>query len=95
MAQYGEDLAVVGRTIGESYDCLSDVLPVSGALDFTTVDVEASVASIGLYGTLAPDYEGLIEAAASHTGFYLMVDGCGVSDQAFSGGDTTASTYNA
>jgi hypothetical protein len=90
-AQYGEDLSVVGRTIGESYDCLSDVLPVTGALDFTTVDVEASVASIGLYGALTPYYEGLIEANASHTGFYLMVDGCGVSDQAFSGGGTTAS----
>ncbi len=90
-AQYGEDLSVVGRTIGEPYDYLSDVLPVTGALDFTSADVEASVASIGLYGSLTPYYEGLIEANASHTGFYLMVDGCGVTDQAFSGGGTTAS----
>ncbi|MCK4680241.1 hypothetical protein KAT82_03900, partial [bacterium] len=90
-AQYGEDLSVVGRTIGEPYDYLSDVLPVTGALDFTSADVEASVASIGLYGALTPYYEGLIEATTSHTGFYLMVDGCGVTDQAFSGGGTTAS----
>jgi subtilisin-like proprotein convertase family protein len=91
MAQYGEVLTVVGRTIGEPYDCLNDVLPVTGALDFTTVDVEASVASIGLYGALAPDYEGLVEANVSHAGFYLMIGGCGVTDQVFSGGGTTAS----
>ncbi|MCK4512249.1 carboxypeptidase regulatory-like domain-containing protein, partial [bacterium] len=91
MAQFGEDLSVVARTIGEAYDCLSDVLPVTGASDFTSADVDASVASIGLYGALTPYYEGLIEAAASHTGFFLMVDGCGVSGQAFSGGGTTAS----
>ncbi|MCK4914552.1 MAG: hypothetical protein KAS89_00200, partial [Candidatus Eisenbacteria sp.] len=91
VAQYGEDLSVVGRTIGEPYDCLSDVLPITGALDFTSADVEASVASIGLYGALTPYYEGLIEATTSHTGFYLKVDGCGVSDEVFSGGGTTAS----
>ena len=90
-AEYGEDLSVAGRTMGEPYDCLSDVLPVTGALDFTAADVEASVASIGLYGALTPHYEGLIEATSSHTEFYLMVDGCGVTDQAFSGGGTTAS----
>jgi hypothetical protein len=91
VAQYGQDFSVVGRTIGDPYDCLSDVLPVTGALDFTAADVEASVASIGLYGSLTPHYEGLIEATTSHTGFYLMVDGCGVTDQIFSSADMTAS----
>ncbi|MCK4510679.1 proprotein convertase P-domain-containing protein, partial [bacterium] len=75
----------------EPYDCLNDVLPVTGASDFLTVDVDASVASIGLYGALTPYYEGLIEANAFETGFYLKVDGCGVNDEAFSGGGTTAS----
>ena len=88
---YGEDLTVVGRTIGEPYDCLSDVIPVTGASDFMSVDVDASVASIGLYGSLTPYYEGLIEADASDVGFYLKVDGCGVTDQAFSGSGTHTS----
>ena len=88
---YGEDLSVIGRTIGEPYDCLSDVLPVTGGTDFMSADIDASVASIGLYGSLTPYYEGLIEATASNTGFYLKVEGCGVSAEAFSGGGTTAS----
>jgi len=90
-APYGEDLSVVGRTIGEPYDCLSDVLPVTGASAFATADVDASVASIGLYGSLTPYYEGLIEGTTSETGFFLKVDGCGVTDQSFSGSGNTAS----
>jgi subtilisin-like proprotein convertase family protein len=88
---YGEDLSVVGRTIGEPYDCLDDVLPVTGGTDFASADVDASVASIGLYGSLTPYYEGLIEGLASNAGFYLKVDGCGVADEAFSGAGMTAS----
>ena len=91
VATYGEDLTVTGRTLGEPYDCLSDVLPVTGASDFMSADIDASVASIGLYGSLTPYYEGLIEADASSGAFYLKVDGCGVTDESFSGTGTHAS----
>ncbi|MBN2565206.1 MAG: hypothetical protein JXB46_05805, partial [Candidatus Eisenbacteria bacterium] len=85
---YGENLTVKGRTIGESYDCLNDVLPVTGASTFLAADVEASVDSIGLYGSLTPHYEGMLEATASQVGFYLFAQGCGVDETAFSGGSS-------
>lgn len=88
-APYGEDLTVLGSRISETYDCLSDVLPVTGALDFPSADIEASVPSIGLYGFLAPYYEGTITGTASETDFDLYAQGCGIDANANSGGATT------
>jgi hypothetical protein len=75
---YGEDLTVVGREVGESYDCIEDVLPVTGAASFTSADIEGNVPAIGLYGALAPLYEGTITGTASEGVFTLHAAGCGV-----------------
>ncbi len=88
-APYGEDLTVIGSRLSETYNCLSDVLPVTGAADFASADIEASVPSIGLYGFLAPYYEGTITGTASETGFDLYAVGCGIDAVAGSGGATT------
>ncbi len=87
-APYGEDLTVLGSRISEMYNCLSDVLPITGAADFASADIEASVPSIGLYGFLAPYYEGTITGTASETGFDLYAVGCGIDAGANSGGAT-------
>jgi len=86
---YGEELTVVGRAIGETYNCLNDVLPVTGGTDFAFADVEASVPSIGLYGSLAPYYEGTIEGTATETGFTLYAVGCGVDTSTTSRADSS------
>jgi len=90
LAPYGEDLTVVGRELGESYNCLEDELPVTGGVTFGSVDIDASVESIGLYGSLAPYYEGLISGTASVDEFTLYAVGCGVDSSAWSGISQTA-----
>ncbi len=75
---YGEDLTVIGREIGESYNCVEDVLPVTGAASFASADIEGNVPAIGLYGSLAPLYEGTITGTASEGAFTLFAVGCGV-----------------
>jgi subtilisin-like proprotein convertase family protein len=87
---YGENLTVVGRQIGQSYDCLSDVLPVTGARPFASADITAGVPLIGLSGSLTPYYEGEIEGTTSDTNFDLLAVGCGVDAEANSGSGTVA-----
>ncbi|MFH1502733.1 MAG: C25 family cysteine peptidase, partial [Candidatus Eisenbacteria bacterium] len=89
-APYGEDLTVVGREIGESYNCFADVIPVTGGLVLGSPDIDASVAEIGLYGSLTPHYEGLISGTATIDGFTLYAVGCGVDETANSGMGNTA-----
>jgi len=91
LATYGEDLSVTARAPGDQCDCVADELPVTGAPSFASADVEASVPSIPLYGVLAAHHEGLVEATSSESGFHLMLEGCGVSDAAFSDADTLTS----
>jgi subtilisin-like proprotein convertase family protein len=88
MPPYGESLTVVGSELSQTYNAFEDVLPVTGGQSFMTADVDASVESIGLYGMLAPYYEGVITGSASETGFELFALGCGVDDHANSGGAT-------
>ncbi|MBM3308355.1 MAG: hypothetical protein FJY74_08515, partial [Candidatus Eisenbacteria bacterium] len=78
LAPYGENLTVVGREPGQSYNCLNDVLPVTGGLPFGTADIAAGVPLIGLVGSLTPHYEGEIEGTTDETGFDLYAVGCGV-----------------
>jgi hypothetical protein len=87
---YGETLTVIGREIGETYNAIEDALPVTGGVAFTTVEITASVPSIGLYGLLTPFYEGSIVATASEAGFDLFALGCGVDASVSSGGGTAA-----
>ena len=35
---FGEDLTVVAREVGESYNCFEDVIPVTGGLTLTSPD---------------------------------------------------------
>ncbi|UCF85424.1 MAG: hypothetical protein JSV50_07260 [Desulfobacteraceae bacterium] len=88
-APYGEDLTVVGRLIGETYNCLSTVLPVTGGQVFASADIEASVAEIGLYGSLTPFFEGTITGIASESGLDLYAVGCGVDAVVNSGTGTS------
>jgi hypothetical protein len=86
---YGESLTLVGRQIGESYNCIDTILGVSGGTRWQSVDIDASVPAIGLYGALAPHYEGTISGTASESGFTMMAVGCGVDVSGNSGGTTT------
>jgi subtilisin-like proprotein convertase family protein len=90
---YGEALTLTGRTIGENYDCLNDIVMVTGAAALTDPDIEASVASIGLYGALAPYYEGMIRGTAGEAAFRLYAVGCGVDENAFSGANPQVDLY--
>jgi subtilisin-like proprotein convertase family protein len=83
---YGESLTVIGREIGETYNCVEDVLPVTGAASFAMYDIAAGVPLIGLSGSLTPYYEGEITGATDQTGFDLFAAGCGVDAEANSGG---------
>ncbi len=86
LPQYGEDLTVVGREIGTNYDAFSDILPVTGGTSFASADIEGNVPAIGLYGMLAPHYEGTITGEASTAGFTLFATGCGVDASTVAGG---------
>lgn len=85
---YGEDLVVTGREIGQTYDALADVLPVTGATPLTTPDIAASVPSIGLYGSLTPFYEGEIVGTATEDRLAIYASGCGVEDETSGSGST-------
>ncbi len=89
MPMYGEELSVVGRETGEGYNCVEDVLPVTGASSFASADVEGNVPAIGLYGALAPHYEGTITGTTNETAFTLYAVGCGVDASAMSGTEAT------
>ncbi|HYW69106.1 MAG TPA: C25 family cysteine peptidase, partial [bacterium] len=86
---YGENLTVIASEIGEVYNCFEDVLPVTGAMALTSPDIDASVASIGLYGSLAPHYEGSVAGTAGETGLVIYALGCGVDASAGPSGGTT------
>ena len=77
-APYGEDHVIIGSELAQSYNCFEDVIPVTGGVAFTSADIDASVASIGLYGTLAPFYEGTITGTCPEGGFDLFAVGCGL-----------------
>jgi len=77
-SDYGQDLVIVGSEIGETYNCLEDVIPVTGGVDFATHDIDAQVSSIGLFGALAPYIEGTVTLTNSETHFDYTIDGCGL-----------------
>ncbi|MCK4681222.1 hypothetical protein KAT82_08840, partial [bacterium] len=78
MPPYGEDLTIVGSELSQSYNCFEDVIPVTGATTFTSADIDASVPSIGLYGSLTPHYEGTITGTTEGSAFLVFAVGCGV-----------------
>ncbi len=90
---YGEALTLIGRSIGENYDCLNDIVMVTGAAALTNPNIEASVESIGLYGALAPYYEGRIRGTAEEPAFRLYAVGCGVDESAFSWANPQVDLY--
>jgi subtilisin-like proprotein convertase family protein len=90
---YGEDLTVVGRESGQGYDCFHDVLPVTGGVAFGSPDIHGDVPEIGLYGSLAPDWDGIVTGTAVESFFDIFVEGCGVSASGNSGGSTTVQVH--
>nr|MBC8450837.1 proprotein convertase P-domain-containing protein [bacterium] len=84
-SEYGQDLTIVGSEIGESYNCLEDVIPVTGGVDFATQDIDAAVASIGLYGALAPFIEGTVTFTNSEMYYNISLLGCGINMSAYVG----------
>ncbi|MBD3349152.1 MAG: hypothetical protein GF400_08160, partial [Candidatus Eisenbacteria bacterium] len=85
LAPYGEDLSVVGRVLGESYDCMWASLPVIDALALPSPEIDAAVASIGLSGSLTPFYQGTITGTAQAMELMLYAVGCGIDDSIGSG----------
>jgi len=76
--EFGETLLVRGVEDGAGYDMFGSDLPVTGAMDLTNAAVEASVASIGMVGTLTPHLEGVVTASSDVADFDLMLTGCGL-----------------
>jgi len=78
-ALYGENLLVVGRDIGESYNLFADTLPVLGAGDMTAPKIEAYSDTIGVVGSLMPEIPGIVlGTTGGETDFTLYLDGCGI-----------------
>ncbi|OYD17005.1 hypothetical protein CH333_02180, partial [candidate division WOR-3 bacterium JGI_Cruoil_03_44_89] len=85
-APYGEVLGVYGRMISEEWTLFEEPLWVVDASDFTSTSLSVSVPSLGLVDTLAPCYEGIINASVSPSGFNLFVSGCGIDTSSYYGG---------
>ena len=90
---YGEDLTVVASELSQAYNCFEDVIPVTGASSFTSADIEASVPSIGLFGSLTPHYEGTITGTTEGSAFVVYAVGCGVDASAGPSGGTTQDLF--
>ena len=93
MPPYGENLTIVGSELSQSYNCFEDVIPVTGASTFTSADIDASVPAIGLYGSLAPHYEGTITGTTEGSGFVVFAVGCGVDASAGPSGGTSLDLF--
>jgi subtilisin-like proprotein convertase family protein len=87
-APYGEVLTVVGRQIGETFDCFDEALVVMGASTLPGPQVEASVDVVGLVGALTPDFEGTIIGRSGHTGLDMFAAGCGIDESTSSPADS-------
>lgn len=87
-APYGEELSVVGREIGVSYDTFSEVLYVVGAATLPGADVEAEVPAVGLTGALTPHYTGTLTGYSGHMGMDMFAVGGGVDTSASSATDS-------
>jgi subtilisin-like proprotein convertase family protein len=87
-APYGEILTVVGREIGQAYDCFEEPLVVTGATVLPSPQIEASVDAVGLVGALTPYYLGTIIGRTSHSGLDMFASGCGIDAFVSSSADT-------
>jgi len=87
-APYGETLTVVGREIGQTYDCFELPLVVAGALALPSPRLEARVDEVGLLGALTPYYVGALKGQVAHAGLDLFAVGCGVDTMTSSAADT-------
>lgn len=87
-APYGETLSIVGRQIGEAYDCVAELLFVAGALPLPNPGLEARVDEVGLIGALTPYYAGMIKGQVAHAGLDMFAVGCGVDTSVSSSADT-------
>ncbi|OYD17310.1 hypothetical protein CH333_01185, partial [candidate division WOR-3 bacterium JGI_Cruoil_03_44_89] len=85
-APYGEVLGVYGRMVSEEWTLFEEPLWVVDASDFTSTSLSVSVPLLGLVDTLAPCYEGVIDASVSPSGFNLFVSGCGIDTSSYYGG---------
>ncbi|RKY53609.1 MAG: hypothetical protein DRP89_05940, partial [Candidatus Neomarinimicrobiota bacterium] len=75
---YGERLKVFGKRQADNYLLFTEYIDVTGGADLTNPNITPSVASIGLYGSLTPYYEGLITSTSDETETTLFAKGCGV-----------------
>jgi subtilisin-like proprotein convertase family protein len=89
MPPFGESLTIVGSELSQTYNAFEDAIPVTGGLSFMSADIDASVESIGLYGSLTPFYEGKITGTTSQAGIEVFAVGCGVDAHATSGPETS------
>ncbi|MCK4595244.1 hypothetical protein KAT73_00555, partial [candidate division WOR-3 bacterium] len=87
-APYGEVLIVKGRIITETWTLFTEPLCVIDAADFTSFTLSASVPLLGLTDTLAPCYEGVIEADVNPSDFMIYCNGCGLDTSAYFVGAT-------
>ncbi len=62
---------------------------MTGASTFTSADIDASVPSIGLFGSLTPHYEGTITGSTEGNAFVVFATGCGVDASAGPSGGTS------
>jgi len=87
-APYGETLRVVGREIGEGFDCFERTVVVTGGLAQSNPRIEARVDALGLEGALTPNFEGTLLGRVDGVGLDLYAVGCGVDTFVSSATDT-------
>jgi subtilisin-like proprotein convertase family protein len=86
---YGENLTVVGREVGQGYNCFTDVLPVTGGVPFTTPDIQGNTPIVGLFGEMVPGWDGDVWGTAVESFFDIYLEGCGISGSWNSGASNT------
>lgn len=76
--EFGETLAVRGQEIGATYFMFTEGLPVTGASTFGEPSVTATVASIGMTGSLTPHIVGEVAAHIRNFGYSMVLQGGGL-----------------
>ncbi len=88
LAPYGEDLTVVARELGQSYNCFTDVLPVTGGTSFSDGGHPGRHAGGGPVRRADPGLGRRRGGTAVESFFDIYLEGCGVSGSWNSGAST-------
>ncbi|MFA4839289.1 MAG: FlgD immunoglobulin-like domain containing protein, partial [Candidatus Neomarinimicrobiota bacterium] len=76
--RFGKKIQITGKRSSDQFVVFTGSLTVTGGNVFQQPDISASVDSIGLFGSLTTDFEGIVSASCGESGITLFVKGCGI-----------------